>query len=70
MSDRLTVHFAAFEFPCGNFVLKEQINLSKGPVLGLRQTEEAPSETQKVGASIEQSSFGTPIPSCLVLIDV
>jgi hypothetical protein len=70
MTERLTIDFAAPEVPRRNLILKEQINFSKCSVLGLWQTEEAPSKAEKVGASVEESRLRTPVPSYIELVSV
>lgn len=42
--------------------MEEQVNLSKGAVLGLRKTEIAPDIAEEVGASVEETCFCSPVP--------
>lgn len=56
------VHCGILELACGDVVVEHQINLSKGAAFRLRQAKPAPDVAQKVGAGIEQTSFGAPIP--------
>jgi hypothetical protein len=49
-----------------NVIIEEHVNLAKGAILGLRKAEPAPNVAEKVGASIKETSFGSPIPSLAV----
>ena len=49
-----------------NMIIKKHVNLAKGAILRLRQAEPAPNVAEKVGASIKEASFGSPIPSLAV----
>jgi hypothetical protein len=43
-------------------VIEEQVNLTKRAVFGLRKTEPAPDVAEEVCSSIEETSFGSPVP--------
>lgn len=58
----LTVHSRILELPCWNTIFKQQINLSKGAILGLREPEPAPNVAKEIGSSIKEARFGAPIP--------
>jgi hypothetical protein len=45
-------------------IVEKNVNFTKGAVLGLGEPEPAPDIAQKVGPSIEQTGFGTPVPCC------
>lgn len=60
--DRELIHSGVLELACGDMVVKHQVNLSKGPVLGLGQAEPTPDVAQKIGAGIEKTGFSTPVP--------
>jgi hypothetical protein len=51
-----------FELPSRDVVVEEQVDLAKCAVFGLRKPEPAPDEAKKVGASVEETSFGSPVP--------
>jgi hypothetical protein len=44
-------------------IIKEQVNLAEGPILGFWEPKPAPDITKEVGRSIEKSGFSTPAPS-------
>lgn len=46
-----------------NVVVEEQVNLTKAAVLRLRKTEPTSNVAEKIGSSVEESGFGSPIPS-------
>jgi hypothetical protein len=47
-------------------IIKEHVNLAKRAIFGLRKAKPAPNVAEKVGASIKETSFGSPIPSLAV----
>ena len=51
-----------FELPSRDVVVEEQVDLAKCAVFRLREAEPAPNEAKKVGAGIEETSFGSPVP--------
>ena len=51
-------------------VIEEQIDFAKGAVFGLREAEPTPDKAEEVRASIEKTSFGTPIPSYEMSVNV
>ena len=60
--NRKLVNGCAGEFASVNVVVEQQVNLAKGEPLCLWQTEIAPDIAKQVGARVEQTSFGAPIP--------
>lgn len=60
--DGLTIDFGILEFPRGNVVVEQQIDLAECAVLGLGKAEPAPDVAEKVCASVEKASLGSPIP--------
>ncbi len=62
-SGQLTVNLGALELSCRNTMIEQQVNFPEGTVLGLRKSEPAPQVTQKICACIEETGFGSPIPS-------
>lgn len=63
---KLTIDFSFLPLPCGDFVFKEQVDLAKCTVFGLWETEETPDDTEQVGACVEQTGFGAPVPCCRI----
>lgn len=61
---RLTFNSGSLELACGHMISKEQVDFAKGAILGLRQAEPAPYIAEEVGACIEESGLGAPVPSC------
>jgi len=59
----LTINLGVLELPCGDLVLKEQVDLAERAVLGFREAEPAPEVAQEVGSGVEQTSLGSPVPS-------
>jgi hypothetical protein len=51
-----------FELPCMHAIVEKNVNFTKGAVFGLGEPEPTPDIAQKVGPSIEQTGFGTPVP--------
>lgn len=51
-----------FELPSRDVVVEEQVDLAKCAVFRLRKSEPTPDEAKKVGAGIEETSFGSPVP--------
>jgi hypothetical protein len=60
--ERLTVNFRVLKLPRRNVIIKKQVDLAKGAVFSLGKAEPAPYITEKIGASVEKSGFGSPIP--------
>lgn len=63
MKKRLTINFGVLELSRWNAVVKEQINLTKSAVFGLRKAEPAPNIAQQVRASVKEARLGSPVPS-------
>ena len=61
--EQLTINSGVLEFPCGNVVVEEQVNLAKSAILRLGKTKPTPNVADKVGSRVEESGFGSPIPS-------
>jgi len=59
---RLTINFGVLELPCRNLVVEEQVDLAKGAVFGLGKAEPAPYVAEEVSTSVEETSFGSPVP--------
>lgn len=62
----LTINFGILELPGGNFVLEQDVDLSKGTILGLWKAEPTPNETKQVSTGIEETGLGTPAPAYVV----
>lgn len=60
------IDLGVLELASRDFVFKQNVNLAKGTVLGLGQTEPAPDKAEQVGAGVEQTRLGTPVPGCVV----
>jgi hypothetical protein len=60
--EQLTINSSMFELPSRDVVVEEQVDLAKCAVFRLREAEPAPDEAKKVGAGIEETSFGSPVP--------
>jgi hypothetical protein len=60
--DGKLVNGCADELARVDVVIEQQVNLAKGKPLCLWQTEPAPYIAEQVGAGIEQTSFGSPVP--------
>lgn len=58
----LTINFGRLELSRWNEAVKEQVNLAECAVFRLRHPEPAPNVAQEVGARVEQTGFGSPIP--------
>jgi hypothetical protein len=43
-------------------IIEKHVNLAKSAILRFRKAEPAPQVTEKVGAGIKETSFGSPIP--------
>lgn len=56
------VDLGVLELSRRNMIIKEHVNLAKRAIFGLRKAEPAPNVAEKVGASIKQTRFGSPIP--------
>lgn len=63
----LTVDLGLLEFPCRDVVVEEQIDLAKCAILGLGEAEPAPEVAKEIGARVEETSFGTPIPGYMII---
>ena len=50
------------ELPRRDAVLKQQIYLSEGSILSLRESEPAPNGAKEIGSSIKETRFGAPVP--------
>jgi hypothetical protein len=62
----LTVNLGILELSCRNMIIKEHVNLAKRAIFGLGKAKPTPNVAEKVGASIKETSFGSPIPSLAV----
>lgn len=60
--EQLTINLGMLELSCMDVVVEEQVNLSESAVLRLRKAEPTPDVAEKVGACIEQTCFGSPVP--------
>lgn len=65
VDQRLTFNSGSLELARRHMISKEQIDFAKGAILGLRKAEPAPQIAEEVGASIEESGLGAPVPSCM-----
>ena len=43
-------------------MVEEQVNLAKCAILGLRKSKVAPNIAEEVGASVEETRLGSPVP--------
>lgn len=59
---QLTVYFSILKLSCWNFIIKEQVNLAKGAVLGLGKAEPTPDIAEEIGSGIKESGFCAPVP--------
>lgn len=59
----LTVDSSVLELAGGNLVLEENVKFSECAVLGLGKSEVAPGVAEEVGASVEETSLGSPVPA-------
>lgn len=59
----LTVDSSVLELAGGNPVLEENIEFSECAVLRLGKSEVAPGVTEEVGACVEETSLGSPVPA-------
>lgn len=59
---RLTVNLSILELSRRNAIIKEQVNLAEGAVLGLGKAEPAPDIAEKVCAGVKEAGFGSPVP--------
>lgn len=57
-----TVNMSRLELSCRYTMSKEQVNFSKGPVLGFGQSEPTPYIAEQIGARVEEGRLGSPIP--------
>jgi hypothetical protein len=60
---RPTFNFGRLELPGGNLILEKQIDLAERAIFRLRQTEPTPKIAKQVSARVENTGFGSPIPS-------
>ena len=67
---RLTVNSGILELPRRNLVVKQQVNLAKSAVFRLREAEPAPNVAEKIGPGVEQTGFGSPIPSYAASVSI
>ena len=51
-----------FELSRMDMVIEQQVNFSKRTILGLGKAEPTPYVTEKVGTSVKETGFGTPVP--------
>ena len=59
----LTINVSRSELPRMNMMIEQQVDLAKRPTLRLRKSEPAPDVAEQVGPCVEESRFGSPIPS-------
>jgi hypothetical protein len=59
---QLTINFSILELSCGNLIIKEQVDFTKGAILGLGQAEPTPDIAEKVGSGVKESGFSSPVP--------
>lgn len=60
---QLTINGGATELARRYPVLEQQVDLPESTVLGLRNSEPAPSKADEVGSGVKEGGFGAPIPS-------
>ena len=65
----LTIDGSSAELAGRRLLLEEVVDLSKGPVLGLRKEEEDPDHPEQAEAKVKHASLRTPIPCGGIVVE-
>lgn len=61
--DGKLIHSSILEFPGEDVIVKHKVDFAKSTVFRLGQAEPAPDIAEQIGAGVEKTGFGAPVPS-------